>query len=107
MLLICVVGQCRALPGGNSGEIGVRSVNRYVVLLARRRELQSTISFTAKSVPDAAKLTLSGGLCSAIREKAVRPKEAKNTTLLTIENPLDFLSLGTELTHFGTLSPQQ
>jgi hypothetical protein len=26
--------------------------------------------------------------------------------LLTIETPRDFLSAGTELTHFGTLSPQ-
>jgi len=76
------------------------------VLLARRREVQSTISFTANRAPDAARLMVSEGLCSATREKAVRLRDAQKTTLLTIENPLDFLSLGAELTHLGTLSPQ-
>jgi len=82
------------------------SVNGYVALLARRRELQSTMSFTANRAPDAARLMWSGGLCSATREKAVMPSEAKNTRLLAIENPLDFLTAGAELTHLGTLSPQ-
>ena len=75
-------------------------------LFARIFEVQSTISFTASRAPDAARLTSSGGLCSATSEKAVRPREAKKTMLLTIETPRDFLSAGTELTHLGTLSPQ-
>jgi hypothetical protein len=78
----------------------------YASLFALRREPQSKISFAANNAPDAARLTFSGGLCSATKVKAVRLRDAKNNTLLATENPLDFLSRGTELTHLGTLSPQ-
>jgi hypothetical protein len=78
----------------------------YASRFALRFEPQSKISFTANNAPEAARLTFSGGLCSAKKVKAVRLREAKNNTLLATENPLDFLSRGTELTHLGTLSPQ-
>jgi hypothetical protein len=87
-------------------ETGACSVDGYVVLLARRREVQSTISFTANRAPDAARLTFSGGGCGAMNEKAVKLRDAKNTTLLTTENFFDFLRAGAVLTHLGTLSPQ-
>jgi hypothetical protein len=57
--------------------------------------------------PDAARLTASGGLFSAKKQKAVRPKEAKNTMLLTTEKRLDArFCRGIELFHLGTRSPQ-
>jgi hypothetical protein len=65
------------------------------------------MSFKPMRVPEAARLTSSGGLFSAKKEYAVRPREAKKITLLRIELPLeDRLTRGTELTHLGTLSPQ-
>jgi hypothetical protein len=57
--------------------------------------------------PEAARLTASGGLFSASKQKAVRPSEAKNTKLLMTEKPLDDrLRGGIELFHLGTGSPQ-
>lgn len=67
-------GRGRVFWLGDFGEFwgimgaGSQGSSAFYALRARSREVQSMISFTPNSAPDAARLTSSGGLVSASKE---------------------------------------